>query len=258
MLSRWISAFQSDPKSLFISLIIEIPALLLALILHEISHGYVALWCGDGTAKMMGRLSLRPSHHLDPIGSLCMILLGFGWAKPVPVNPRNYRSYVRDDFFVSIAGIVMNLLLFFLSTVILTLLTRANLMLQNNAIYFLSCRYAGFYEIYSYTGSSSIARYFRYEWLLYIQHFFVYFSLLNLGLALFNFLPIPPLDGFHIFNDILLKGKLRLTPEVFRICQIGLLVLCYATNVVSNLIGSAQTTMQSGLVAGLVRAFGMG
>ena len=258
MLSRWISAFQSDPKSLFISLIIEIPALLLALILHEISHGYMALWCGDGTAKMMGRLSLNPSHHLDPIGSLCMVLLGFGWAKPVPVNPRNYKNYVRDDFLVSIAGIAMNMLLFLLSTVILTMLTRVNLLKPNNATYFLSCRYAMFYEVYSYTGTSDIAVFFRYEWLLYIQHFFAYFSLLNLGLALFNLLPVPPLDGFHIFHDILLKGKLRLTPELFRICQIALLVLCYATNVVSRLIGSAQTAIQSGLVSGLVRVFGMG
>ena len=258
MLSNWIRAFQLDPKSLFISLIIEIPALLMALILHEISHGYMALWCGDGTARMMGRLSLRPSHHLDPIGSLCMVLLGFGWAKPVPVNPRNFRNYVRDDFLVSIAGIAMNLALFLLSTIILTLLTRFNLLNQNYATYFLSCRYAMFYEVYSYTGTSEIAAYFRYEWLLYIQHFFAYFSLLNLGLALFNFLPIPPLDGFHIFNDILLKGKLRLTPELFRICQIALLVLCYATNVISNLLGTAETTIQSGLVSGLTHLFGIG
>ena len=94
MLSNWISAFQNDPKSMFISLIIEIPALLMALILHEISHGYMALWCGDGTAKMMGRLSLRPSHHLDPIGSLCMVLLGFGWARFSGFHCRNQNEPV--------------------------------------------------------------------------------------------------------------------------------------------------------------------
>ena len=257
MLSRWVTAFQNDPKSLFISLIIEIPAFLLALILHEISHGYVALWCGDGTARMMGRLSLRPSHHLDPIGSLSMVLLGFGWAKPVPVNPRNFRHYVRDDFLVSIAGITMNLLFFF-STVILTVLTKLNLKNLNYSISFLSCQFFGFFEIYSYTGDAEIARYFNYEWLLYIQHFFAYFSLLNLALAVFNFLPIPPLDGFHIFNDILLRGKLRLTPEIFRICQIGLIVLCYSTGFVSRILSVAETTVQHGLVSHLIGLFGMG
>ena len=258
MLSRWISAFQSDPKSMFISLIIEIPALLLALILHEISHGYAALWCGDGTAKMMGRLSLRPSHHLDPIGSLCMVLLGFGWAKPVPVNPRNYRHYVRDDFIVSIAGITMNFLLFFLSSVILTGLTVFNLKQPSYAPYFLSCNYEAFYMVYSYTGGSDVNMYFNHAWLLYIQHFFAYFSLLNLCLALFNFLPLPPLDGFHIFNDILLKGRLRLTPQVFRICQVALLALCYMTNIVGNLISRAQVAIQSGLISGLTGLFGLG
>ena len=258
MLSRWISAFQNDPKSMFISLAIEIPALLLALILHEISHGYVALWCGDGTAKMMGRLSLRPSHHLDPIGSLCMVLLGFGWAKPVPVNPRNYRHYVRDDFFVSIAGITMNMLLFVFSSLMLTFLTVYNLKYQSYAPYFLSCKYEAFYIVYSFTGDTDVSMYFKYEWLLYIQHFFAYFSLLNLGLALFNFLPIPPLDGFHIFNDILLKGKLRLTPQLFRICQVALLALCYMTNIVGNLISKAQVAIQSGLINGLTGIFGIG
>ena len=255
MLSSWIRAFQNDPKSLFISLLIEIPALLLALILHEISHGYMALWCGDGTAKMMGRLSLRPSHHLDPIGSLCMVLLGFGWAKPVPVNPRNYRNYVRDDFLVSIAGIAMNFLLFLISSVILTILTRINLTASQYTPYFLSCEYSGFYEIYTYTGTSDISQLFRYEWLLYIQHFFAYFSLLNLGLALFNF---PPLDGFHIFNDILLKGKLQLTPQMFRVCQIALLVLCYSTNIIGDLLYRAETGIQNGLMSGLVKIFGLG
>ena len=258
MLSSWISAFQNDPKSLFISLIIEIPALLMALILHEISHGYMALWCGDGTAKMMGRLSLRPSHHLDPIGSLCMVLLGFGWAKPVPVNPRNYRHYVRDDFLVSIAGIAMNLFLFLLSSLILAILTRINLIYLNNIPYFLSCRYQAFYEIYNYTGNSDVTSYFRYPWLLYVQHFFAYFSLLNLGLALFNFLPIPPLDGFHIFNDILLRGRLRLTPQLFRICQIALLALCYTTGIVSSLLGRAEMTIQHGLMSGLTQLFNLG
>ena len=213
MLARWISAFRSDPASMFISLLIEVPALLLALILHEISHGYVALWCGDGTAKMMGRLDLRPSHHLDPIGSLCMVLFGFGWAKPVPVNPRNFRHYVRDDFLVSIAGITMNFLLFLVSSFLMVLLVQT----QN-----------GF--------------------MTYVIRFFNVFASINLSLAVFNLIPFPPLDGYHIVNDILLKGRLQLNAQTFRICQIVFLVLCYTTNIVTNILGTVTGAVWKSVV----------
>ena len=213
MLSRWVSAFQSDPKSLFISLIIEIPALLFALILHEISHGYVALWCGDGTAKMMGRLSLRPSHHLDPIGSLCMVLFGFGWAKPVPINPRNFRHYVRDDFFVSIAGITMNFFLFLISSFLMVSLLKTQ----------------GF--------------------LTYVFRFFSVFASINLSLAIFNLIPFPPLDGYHIINDTILRGRLHLNGQTLLLCQIGFLALCYATNIISNLISFVAGTIWNNIIS---------
>ena len=258
MLSRWITAFQNDPATLFISLAIEVPAFLAALILHEISHGYVALWCGDGTARMMGRLSLRPSHHLDPVGSLCMVLFGFGWARPVPVNPRNFRNYVRDDFLVSIAGITMNLLLFFVSSVLLAVLTSVNLNNGSYALRFLSCNYGGFYYIYTYSGEQMVSSLFRYEWLLYIQRFLAYSSMLNLALAVFNLLPVPPLDGFHIVNDTILRGKLHLNTQMFWICQAALLMLCYSTNIIGEVISWAQTNVQGGLMSGLVNLLGMG
>lgn len=212
MLSQWIAAFQSDPLSLFISLLIEIPALLLALILHEISHGYVALWCGDGTAKMMGRLSLNPSHHLDPIGTLCLVLFGFGWAKPVPINPRNFKHYVRDDFLVSIAGITMNFLLFLVSSFLMVALSKAD----------------GF--------------------LAYVVWFLTTFASINLSLAVFNLIPFPPLDGYHVLNDILLKGRLRLSGQVLTGLHILFLVLCYSTNIVSNLVSTVAGSIWSGVV----------
>ena len=212
MLSRWVSAFRSDPMQLLISLLIEVPALLLALILHEISHGYVALWCGDGTARMMGRLSLRPSHHLDPIGSLCMVLFGFGWAKPVPINPRNFRHYVRDDFFVSIAGITMNFLLFLVSSFLMVAVWPAS----------------GF--------------------MVYIYRFFNTFASINLSLALFNLIPFPPLDGFHILNDILLKGRLRLNRETFIAFQVAFLALCYFTNIVTDLLSTVAGSIWTAVI----------
>ena len=75
-----------DVKTAFISLLLSLPVILLALTVHEFAHGYVAYLCGDSTAKAFGRLSLNPMKHLDPFGALCMLIAGFGWAKPVPVN----------------------------------------------------------------------------------------------------------------------------------------------------------------------------
>ncbi len=202
LLSRWVNAFRSDPMSLLVELLIGVPALLLALIMHEMAHGYVALWCGDGTAKMMGRLSIRPSHHLDPLGTACMVLFGFGWAKPVPINPNNFKSRVRDDLLVSIAGITMNFLLFLVSSFLMT----------------------------------AIWRYGNGKFLDYVFEFLQTLASINLSLAIFNLIPFPPLDGYHIVNDILLKGRLRLSQETLIICHVVFLVLCYTTNIITRLM----------------------
>ena len=87
-----LSQLQSDPVSTLIALLYRVPAVLIALTLHELAHGYVALRCGDPTAQMMGRLSFNPLRHLDPVGTAFMLLFGFGWARPVPVNPRNFKG----------------------------------------------------------------------------------------------------------------------------------------------------------------------
>ena len=97
--------------SAVIALLYRVPAVLIALTLHELAHGYVALRCGDPTAQMLGRLTFNPLRHLDPIGTLFMFLFGFGWARPVPVNPRNFKRFRRDDFLVSAAGVTVNFLL---------------------------------------------------------------------------------------------------------------------------------------------------
>ena len=115
-LQLWWNWLTTDPLGFALYLLYFAVSVLLTLILHEIAHGYVAYRCGDPTAKMLGRLSLDPRKHLDPIGTLCLVFLGFGWAKPVPVNPRNFKgNYRRDDFLVSVAGITVNLTLFILS-----------------------------------------------------------------------------------------------------------------------------------------------
>ncbi len=97
-------------------------AVLSALILHEVAHGLVALWCGDPSAKFAGRLSLNPAKHLDGLGTLCLLLFGFGWAKPVPINPANFKKHKTGCFLVSFAGIAANLIIAFIASFFFVLL----------------------------------------------------------------------------------------------------------------------------------------
>ena len=144
-------------------------AFVIALTFHECSHALAAYKLGDPTARNMGRLTLNPLKHLDLMGTLLLLLVGFGWAKPVPVNPRNYRNPKRDDIIVSLAGITSNILLAFLAT----------------PIYMLTIKHG-----------SNIA--------LVVSWFICAFIQTNIVLALFNLIPISPLDGSHVLEDLLM------------------------------------------------------
>ena len=119
-----LNGLTSDPGGTIITLIYVAVCILFSLIIHECAHGYVALKCGDPTAKWMGRLTLDPRKHLDPLGTICMVFMRIGWAKPVPINPRNFRNYRRDYILVSIAGIAVNLLVCILSLLISAILAK--------------------------------------------------------------------------------------------------------------------------------------
>ncbi len=180
MLLNFIDSLRGgDVKMAFISLLLSLPVILLALTVHECAHGYVAYRCGDSTAKAFGRLTLNPMKHLDPFGALCMLIAGFGWAKPVPVNMRNLRNPKRDMVLVSLAGPVSNLLLAFVSAAVLELIFAFN---RN-----------GFYI---YNDKLDLLLYFFCQMLLMMV-------VLNVGLALFNLIPLPPLDGSKILAGLL-------------------------------------------------------
>lgn len=153
-------------------------AVLIILALHEYSHGYVAYKLGDNTARSLGRLTLNPLRHIDPFGALCMVFFHFGWAKPVPINPRNFKNPKRDFALVALAGPLSNMILAFLSAFLYLLL------------------YALFKDIKSES-----------EFLISILQNtldFVYiFHIINVGLGLFNLIPVPPLDGSRILNVVL-------------------------------------------------------
>lgn len=255
MLSNWetyVSWFQTDPVNCVISVIITLIVILTSLILHECAHGYMALRCGDPTAKFMGRLSLNPLRHLDPIGTLCMLFCGFGWAKPVQVNPRNFENYRRDDFMVSIAGIVTNLTLFIACSMLAVVLNmaiwKADFLPVLNAIYGGADGAEALVNVFEAEGSP-MAIYVAYgtsfdwfagfthvPWLLYIQRFLLLMADVNLTLAIFNLLPIPPLDGFHVLNDTILGGRLQLNSQAFHVAQLVLIIFLFSTDIVDGIL----------------------
>lgn len=140
---------------------------LLSLSVHEMSHGLTAYLIGDKTAKYSGRLSINPLHHLDPIGAICLFLFGFGWAKPVPVNPWNFKNKKWGMALTAFGGPLSNLILAFIAYV----------------IYVVVGRWDGLW------GLISIICY--------------YLIICNVGLGLFNLIPIPPLDGSKILGAVL-------------------------------------------------------
>lgn len=144
--------------------IIRIPVLLFAITIHEYAHGRAALSLGDPTAKNAGRLSFNPISHIDPFGAICLFLFNFGWAKPVPVDVRYFKNIKRDTVLMSISGPLSNIAAAFVTGMLI--------------------------------------RYFLVGWEIYIK-VLIYMILMNTGLGLFNLLPIPPLDGSHVLENVL-------------------------------------------------------
>ena len=153
-------------------LIVLLPILMFSLSFHEFSHGYMAYRLGDNTAARNGRLTLNPLAHLDPIGSLMILFVGFGWAKPVPVNPVNFSNPRVDMIKVAIAGPASNLILAFISGTLIRLNGHTGLLNNSTFISVLEL-----------------------------------FTWINIALAVFNMLPIAPLDGSQIFGNIISKNN---------------------------------------------------
>ncbi len=227
-LSMWAEMFRADPLDALLQILLMTVALLICLISHEIGHGVVALWCGDPTAKMMGRLSPDPRKHLDPIGAVCMFFLGIGWAKPVPINPRNFKRYNRDMILVSFAGICVNLILFIVFSFLLVL-TLKNSILPDAVIKSAE---------YSFASKLSYASAFSDRWYSYLQLFLWFLVCYNVSLAVFNLIPVPPLDGFRLVNQVFFRGNLYLAPQTMQIIHIGFMFVC-----ISGLLSSAFSTV---------------
>lgn len=163
----------SNPKEWLMGELLMLPGILIALSFHEFGHAFVADRLGDDTPRSQGRVSINPAAHIDLIGFIALLFVGFGWGKPVEIDPRNFKKPRRDELLVSVAGVLMNLIL----AVIFTLVLR-------------------FYVDGTGAGFSSGGMYGS----IYTMIFYIIY--INLILMIFNLLPIPPLDGFNILTEI--------------------------------------------------------
>lgn len=200
------------PLQLLLMMLSYAVVLFLCLPVHELAHGLVAHWCGDDTAKWYGRLTLNPLKHLDVWGSVMILVAGIGYAKPVPVNSRNFRNYKRDMILVALAGPLSNFLMAVLAV--------------------------GIFRV----SSLFVTNFDTLFWLWYILIGIV--ASINVSLMVFNLLPIPPLDGSRLWST-LLPGRWAYTLEQYsHHITIGVLLLVF-TGVLDGPLNLMQNAVVS-------------
>jgi Zn-dependent protease len=177
--------------------LLMLPGIILGLSLHEFAHAWMSDRLGDPTPRRQGRLTVNPVAHIDPLGFVALLLVGFGWGKPVMIDPSYYRNRRRDEFLVAIAGVTMNLIL----AVILSFPAKALMNMYYN------------------TGSPLVENIF----------YIVYYAVsINVCLMVFNLIPCPPLDGWNIVTQIFRLDRYRWWYKVYQYGQWILLILIFA------------------------------
>ncbi|WP_024614417.1 site-2 protease family protein [Clostridium sp. Ade.TY] len=202
--------------------IMMLPAILIGFTFHEYAHAKMADKLGDKTPRFQGRLTLNPIDHLDPIGTLCILFFGIGWAKPVQVNPSAFKNYYKDDLKVSLAGPIANLIVAFFGMILYTL------------IFIL--------------GTSGVLGGTLFSVLFNMASQIVW---LNVVLFVFNLLPLPGLDGFSILRDLSPKHFYKISDNIYRYQFIIFLAVIFfagpiiriPANFIMNLLSSIVGTV---------------
>ena len=213
-----------------LGLFLTIPGVLIAITFHEFAHAFVADKLGDDTPRRQGRLSLNPIDHLDPIGSLLLLFAGFGWGKPVQVNPNNYnrkRSMEKSDALVSIAGPIMN----FILAIIFTIITCIVLNATNSRIVF----WGNDMILLAANQSTEIG-----------LKILIYAVSINVGLGIFNLIPLPPLDGSKVIMPFLsnkAKQFFKQNETIFYLVFVALWLTGLASMIISPIINLLDSNL---------------
>lgn len=209
----------SELQLILITYALRIPTVLIALTVHEVCHGYMAYKLGDTTARDMGRLSLNPLRHLSLLGCICMLVFGFGFAKPVPINTRGFKKPKRDMALTALAGPLSNLCLAIIGII-------AEAVIETIPV-----------PIYGTFG----------YWALYALYLFVYvFYMLNLSLCIFNLIPIPPLDGSRVLFAFLPDSAYFGVMKYERYIMLALFLLIW-TGALSGVITTSVTAVYNAI-----------
>ncbi len=204
-------------KEALLSMLLSLPAIFYSMSVHEFSHAYVAYRLGDDTARNLGRLTLNPTKHIDVLGFLSMFFIGFGWAKPVPVNSRYFKKPKRDMAFTALAGPIANLLSSFI---------------------FAFVYYFAFFCIFRYVHFENITEK-QCQVILALLNILQFFVLYNIAFAIFNMLPIPPFDGSRIIDSFLPQKAYVIYHEYEQYIQIIIVAILLFTDILSPLLNTA-------------------
>ncbi|MCL1807658.1 MAG: site-2 protease family protein [Oscillospiraceae bacterium] len=230
-------------QEIVVSLITMILAVLICMVIHELCHGLAAYALGDQTAKNMGRLTLNPVRHIDPIGSLMLLFVGFGWAKPVQIDPRYFRDPKRDMALTALAGPFSNFIFAFLIAGLFALVYSLSGASQELAFFYNKSNfYNALWALGEHWGVAG----------LFVGRLFLYLIFYNVALGVFNLLPIPPLDGSKVLASFLPN---RAYWAMMQYERYGMFLIMFLA--LTGALGGYLQTFLDGILSLIFKVFGL-